>query len=145
MTDAPTNCTVENIKKFKVKDTWKDFEVILEVRLDRLTIERANMINAFWTGAEDRLSEENGDAIRTVVRLAGLEVICEMLEDRGGHFTATCHSYPAKAATKKLHCNEGWGGEIEGDEFGWCGIRVVAADVQLPGFEELALAEVSNA
>lgn len=134
--------TSSNIKRFRIKDTWKDYEVTLEVNLDRLTAERAEMINTFWTGAEDRQDEEDGDVVRAVIRMAGHEVICEMLEDRGACFSATCHSYPAKSATIKLHGGEGWGGEHDGDDFGWCGIRVIAADVQLPSYEELGLAEV---
>lgn len=131
-----------NIKRYKVKDTWKDYEVTLEVNLERLTAERAGLINSFWTGAEDRQDEEDGDIIRTVIRLAGQEVICEMLEDGGADFSSDCNSYPARSSNWALQTKEGWGGKIEGDEFGWCGIRVVAADVQVPSFEDLALAEV---
>lgn len=131
-----------NIKRYKVKDTWKDYEVTLEVNLERLTAERAGLINSFWTEAEDRQNEEDGDIIRTVIRLAGQEVICEMLEDGGADFSSGCNSYPARSSTWALQTKEGWGGKIEGDEFGWCGIRVVAADVQVPSFEDLALAEV---
>ncbi|ATR85201.1 single-stranded DNA-binding protein [Pseudomonas sp. HLS-6] len=133
--------TTPNIKRFKVKDTWKDYEVTLEVNLDRLTPERAELINSFWTSAEDRLAEEDDDVVRTVIRLAGLEVICEMLEDGGADFSSDSNSYPARSSTWALQNKEGWGGKIVGDEFGWCGIRVVAADVQLPGFEDVALSE----
>lgn len=139
-----TTTPAANIKRFKVKDTWKDYEVTLEVDLARLTVERADAINAFWTGAEDRVDEEDGDVVRAVIRMAGHEVMCELLEDRGGHFTTTCHSFPAEASTETLHSQEGWGGEVDGDKFGWCGIRVIAADVQLPSFEEVALAEVDH-
>lgn len=135
--------TTPNIKRFKVKDTWKDYEVTLEVNLDRLTPERAELINSFWTSAEDRLAEEDDDVVRTVIRLAGLEVICEMLEDGGADFSSDSNSYPARSSTWALQNKEGWGGKIVGDEFGWCGIRVVAADVQLPGFEDVALSEVA--
>lgn len=132
-----------NIKRYNVKDTWKGYEVTLEVNLDRLTAERAGLINSYWTGAEDRGDEEDGDLIRSVVHLAGLEVICEMLEDGGANFSSACNDYPARCATRTLQETEGWGGGIEGNEFGWCGIRVVAADVQLPDFEDLALVEVA--
>lgn len=134
-----------NIKRFKVKDISKDYEVILEVDLERLTVERATAINTFWTGADDRVDEEDGDVVRAVIRMAGHEVICELLEDRGGHFTTTCHGFPAQASTERLHSREGWGGEVDGDNFGWCGIRVLAADVQLPDFEEVALVELADA
>lgn len=133
--------TPANIKRFKVKDTWKDFEVILEVDLNRLTVERAQQINSFWTSADDRLDDESGDVVRTVIRLAGLEVMCEILEDRGADFGDADRWY-CQQTTKKLHDSEGWGGEGEGDAFGWCGIRVVGADVGLPGFEDLAVSQV---
>jgi hypothetical protein len=134
--------TPANIKRFKVKDTWKDFEVTLEVNLDRLTAERAELINSFWTSAEDRLDDEDGDVVRAVIRMAGLEVMCEILEDRGADFGDADRWYCEKT-TQKLHDGEGWGGADEGDGFGWCGIRVVGAEVQLPGFEDLAVSEVS--
>ncbi|WP_273822727.1 DUF2528 family protein [Pseudomonas asplenii] len=140
----PAAPAVPNIKRFLVKDDWKDYQVTLEVNLDRLTVERAEMINGFWTDAEDRKDEESGDVIRTVIRLAGQEVIGEMLENRGAHFTPTCNRYPAQSATMKLHSGEGWGGESEGDDYGWCGIRVIGADVQPPNFEELSLTEISQ-
>ena len=130
-----------NIKRFKIKDTWKDFEVTLEVNLDRLTAERAEQINSFWTGAEDRQDEEGDDVVRAVIRMAGYEVMCELLEDRGADFDDS-DRWNCQRTTKQLHDREGWGGEAEGDGFGWCGIKVVGADVQLPTFEEVAMTEV---
>lgn len=130
-----------NIKRFKIKDTWKDFEVTLEVNLDRLTAERAEQINSFWTGAEDRQDEEGDDVVRAVIRMAGHEVMCELLEDRGADFDDS-DRWNCQRTTKQLHDREGWGGEVEGDGFGWCGIKVVGADVQLPTFEEVAMTEV---
>lgn len=135
--------TTANIKRFKVKDTWKDFEVVLEVDLDRLTAERAQQINSFWTSAEDRLDEEDGDVVRTVIRLAGHEVMCEILEDRGADF-GDADRWNCEQTTRKLHEGEGWGGDGDGDGFGWCGIRVVGAEVQLPGFEDVAISEVTS-
>ncbi|AGZ37602.1 MAG: DUF2528 family protein [Pseudomonas sp.] len=134
--------TPTNIKRFKVKDTWKDFEVVLEVDLNRLTAERAQQINSFWTSAEDRLDEENGDVVLTVIRLAGLEVMCEILEDRGADF-GDSDRWNCQQTTKKLHESEGWGGEGDGDGFGWCGIRVVGAEVDIPCFEDVAVSEVT--
>lgn len=134
--------TPPNIKRFKVKDTWKDFEVTLEVDLDRLTAERAELINSFWTSADDRLDEEGGDVVRTVIRLAGLEVMCEILEDGGADF-GDADSWYCQKTTKALQDSEGWGGVVEGDDFGWCGIRVVGAEIAQPGFEDLAMSEVS--
>lgn len=135
--------TPTNIKRFKVKDTWKDFEVVLEVDLDRLTTERAKQINDFWTGADDRLFAEDSDIVRTVIRLAGHEVMCEILEDRGADF-GDADRWSCQQTTKKLHDSEGWGGEGNGDGFGWCGIRVVGAEVDIPGFEDVAVSEVTQ-
>lgn len=132
-----------NIKRYKVKAPWKDYEVTLEVDLNRLTAERAQLINRFWTGAEDRLDEENEDVVRTVIRLAGHEVICALLEDRGADFSDG-DQFICKQVSNELHNSEGWGGEVPWDDFGWCGIRVVAADVQMPTFEEVALSEAAS-
>ncbi|MCL8302158.1 DUF2528 family protein [Pseudomonas mosselii] len=135
--------TPTNIKRFKVKDTWKDYEVTLEVDLDRLTTERAEMINSFWTGADDRLDEQNGDLVKTVIRMAGHEVMCEILEDRGADF-GDADRWSCQQTSKKLHNGEGWGGEGDGDGFGWCGIRVVGAEVDVPCYEDVAVSEVSQ-
>lgn len=132
-----------NIKKFKVKDTWKDYEVTLEVDLNRLTAERAALINRFWTGHEDRLDEESEDVVRTVIRLAGQELICQMLSDGGADFKPD-NAWLCNSVSKELHEREGWGGEVPWDNFGWCGIRVIAADVQMPTFEEVALSEATS-
>lgn len=133
--------TTANIKRFTVKDSWKEYEVTLEVDLNRLTTERAAMINSFWTGADDRLADENGTVVHTVIRMAGHDLICAMLEDRGAEFAAK-QKYIGTRFSKELHNTEGWGGDGEEDGFGWCGIRVIEANVPMPTFEEVALSEV---
>ena len=141
--------TTPNIKRFKVKDTWKDYEVTLEVNLDRLTPERAELINSFWSEDKYRLRQENGDVVRAVIRLAGQTLINAMLSQGGTDFSESTKGLifgdnPGHIWTKDdLHNEEGWGGPVEEDGFGWCGIRVVAADVHFPGFEDVALAEVA--
>lgn len=138
-----------NIKRFKVKDTWKDFEVVLEVDLDRLTAERAQEINSFWSSDTYRLRHENGDVVRTVIRLAGQTLINAMLSQGGSEFSestkgALFGDNPGPIWTKDdLHNEEGWGGTVEEDGFGWCGIRVVAAEVHLPEFGDVALSELN--
>lgn len=134
--------TPTNIKRFKIKDTWKDYEVTLEVNLDRLNAERAQLINSFWTGADDRLDEENGNVVHAVIRLAGHELICQMLNDGGASFSQGDDKWLVNRVSKELHDEEGWGGDGDGDGFGWCGIRVIAADVSMPCFEELTLSEI---
>lgn len=130
-----------NLKKFRVKDTWRDYEVTLEVDLNRLTAERAELINSFWTGAEDRVDEEGEDVVRAVIRMAGQEMICQMLNDGGAEFNEQ-NTWRCNNVSKELHNREGWGGEVPWDNFGWCGIRVIGADVEMPTFEEVALSEV---
>lgn len=138
-----------NVKRYKVKDTWKDFEVTLEVNLDRLTAERAELINSFWSSANYRLRQENGDVVKAVIRLAGQTLINAMLSQGGSEFCESTKGplfgdNPGPIWTQDdLHNEEGWGGAITGDAYGWCGIRVIAADVCPPSFEDLALAEVA--
>ncbi len=66
--------TPPNIKRYLVKETWKEYQVTLEVNHDVLTEETASLINGFWSNAEDRLSAENGDVVRTVI-------LCEIQSD----------------------------------------------------------------
>lgn len=140
MTSNDTAASPTNIKRFQVKDDWKDYEVVLEVDMDILTEEKAALINNFWTSAEDRLDECDGNVRATVVRLFGQNAICTFLQD-GGVCTST--DWVLSRISKELRGEEGWGGE--GDTpgtFGWCGIRVVSADVVLPSFDEMELKEV---
>lgn len=141
--------TPTNIKRFKVKDTWKDYEVTLEVDLDRLTTERAEMINSFWSDDQYRLRHENGDVVKAVIRLAGQTLINAMLSQGGTEFHENTKGIfgdnPGAIWSKDdLHNEEGWGGPVEDDGFGWCGIRVVAAEVSMPGYDDVALSEIAS-
>jgi hypothetical protein len=78
--------TPPNIKRYLVKETWKEYQVTLEVNHDVLTEETASLINGFWSNAEDRLSAENGDAVLTVIRLFGQTMIYRMLSEAGETF-----------------------------------------------------------
>jgi hypothetical protein len=139
-----------NIKRYKVKDTWKDHEVTLEVNHTVLTQERARMIITSWSDDEQRLEEENGDVIRTVIRLFGLRMINALLAEEGGCFGSNCEStfsddHPGAFWTRELHNENGWGGSIDGEPYGWCGIRLIAADVESATFDSVELVEVPNA
>ena len=141
--------TPPNIKRYLVKETWKDYEVTLEVNHDQLTEDIATEINGFWYGAEDRLDTESGDVVRTVIRLFGKTMINMMLREGGTNFginTKNCVTgeHPGPLWTRDLHDEEGWGGSEPGP-YGWCGIRVVSAYVDAPGYDDVELAEVSNA
>ena len=138
------------IKRYMVKEVWKDYEVTLEVNHARLTPEVATMLNNFWSDSKSRLNTENGDPVRAAIRLFGQSMIYMMLSEGGSTFSVDTGkpSYldnPGPIWTKDLHDEEGWGGSIEGDPYGWCGIRVIAADVEAPGFYDVELAEVTNA
>lgn len=137
------------IKRYVVKDEWKDFEVTLEVNHNRLTPEIATQINEFWGGWGDRLiAESSGDVVKTTIRLFGLRMIHVMLSQGGASFGPNAKSplfdeHPGKHWSCDLQNEEGWGG-TGGDPYGWCGIRVVAADVDTPDFEDLVLTEVAT-
>ncbi len=141
--------TPPNIKRYLVKETWKEYQVTLEVNHDVLTEETASLINGFWSNADNRLSAEDGDAVRTVIRLFGQTMIYMMLSEGGASFSITSKSpitgqHPGPLWTQDLHNEEGWGGTEPGP-YGFCGIRVIAADVDAPGYDDVELVEVSNA
>lgn len=129
--------STNNIKRYTVKDFWDIYRVTLEVDMDVLTEARASEINSFWTSAEDRLSECNGNAQHTAIRLFGEVMISIMLQDGGALF-----SYDSPATgdywSQDVWLSEGWGGVGAG----WCGIRCIAADVGIPTFDSLELKEV---
>ena len=141
--------TPPNIKRYLVKETWKEYQVTLEVNHDVLTEETASLINGFWSNADDRLSAENGDVVRTVIRLFGQTMIYRMLSEGGASFSITTKNLmtgdnPGPIWTEDLHNEEGWGGNEPGP-YGFCGIRVIAADVDTPSYDDVELVEVSNA
>ncbi|SFQ05909.1 DUF2528 family protein [Pseudomonas sp. NFPP28] len=141
--------TPPNIKRYLIKETWKEYQVTLEVNHDVLTEETASLINDFWSNADDRLSAENGDVVRTVIRLFGQTMICRMLSEGDASFSITTKNLmtgdnPGPFWTEDLHNEEGWGGNEPGP-YGFCGIRVIAADVETPSYDDVELVEVSYA
>lgn len=138
------------IKRYIVKEVWKDYEVTLEVNHSRLTPEVATILNNFWTGAKYRLQTENGNSVRAVIRYFDQTMINMMLSEGGSTFCIDngkpkYFGCPGPIWTKDLHEEDGWGGSLENDPYGFCGIRVIAADVEAPCFEDVELVEVSNA
>lgn len=131
------------IKRYTVKDTWKDYQVSLEVNHSVLTAERAALINEFWTSHEDRTDHLNGDVVKAVIQLFGQNAICLYLNENGARFDDN-DKWLINKCSKDLRAEEGWGGESDDakDLFGWCGIRIVGADVAMPEYEELVLLEV---
>lgn len=148
MQEQITQANAGSIKRYTVEEAWKEYSVTLEVNHDILTPERAAMINEFWSDHECRLSDEDGDVVRAVVRLAGSSLINVMLAEGGAGFSETTNGpfggNPGPYWTKDLHEQEGWGGTEEGNPFGWCGIRCIAADVEVPGFSTVELKEVAH-
>ncbi|HCE6978378.1 TPA: DUF2528 family protein [Pseudomonas aeruginosa] len=136
------------IKRYTVKESWKDYSVTLEVDHSILTPERAEMINAYWTDHQDRRQQENGDAVRAVIRYAGSTLIRLMLSEGGASFAKSSlgdpFDQPGPVWSQDLHELEGWGGTDPATPFGWCGIRCVAADVDAPSFDDVELEEAAT-
>ncbi|WP_311968563.1 DUF2528 family protein [Pseudomonas baltica] len=140
--------TAANLKRYRVTESWKDYEVTLEVNLDVLTVERASLINDYLSDNKTRLADENGDIIRVAIRMAGTTMIRIMLEQGGAEFgpelTNLFGDSPGVARTYDLHSTEGFGGcEAAEMPYGWCGIRVLGAAVDVPTFFEVELSEIS--
>lgn len=139
-----------NIKRYTVSEQFGDQEVTLEVNRDLLTVERAAMINEFWSSADYRLEEENGDVVRAVIRMFGQTMINTMLAQGGADFSEKTRGLmgfgsPGPLWTADVHNEEGWGGTEDGNPFGWCGIRCIAACVSTLDFDGLQVEEVANA
>lgn len=134
-----------SIKRYIVKEVWKEYEVTLEVNHEILSEERAQLINNFWTDPMIRSGHCDGDVVKTVIQLFGQNAICSFLEDSGVSFDSG-DKWLINKVSQDLRAEEGWGGEsMDGEDnglFGWCGIRVLAADVSMPSFDELDLAEI---
>ncbi|MDH4585611.1 DUF2528 family protein [Pseudomonas sp. BN415] len=141
--------TAANIKRYVVSDQIGDDQVTLEVNHDLLTEELATMINQFWTDSRSRVAEEQGDVVRTVIRLFGEWMINKMLAQGGAEFTEKSRNplsgdNPGPYWTADIHNEEGWGGTVEGSLFGRCGIRCVAASVYVIDFDTLQVDEVTH-
>lgn len=133
-----------NIKRYKVSAPCSDYTVWLEVDHSVLTPELAQQINEFWTEHQARVDEEEGDHVRTVIRMAGDLVIGLMLESGWDVDFAISQIEQGKRWSEKFRDEEGWGAE-DGTLYSRCGIRVIAATVERPGFYSLELEEVAHA
>lgn len=128
-----------SLKKFKVGDYFRDMTVTLEVDTAKLDVERATLINEFWSDADRRLSAEDGDVVRAVVRYFGLQAILIMLEHGGISFSSANKGGSAYWSEKVCEL-EGWG-DADETPYGFCGIRIIAADVDAPNFHSVELEE----
>jgi len=125
-----------NVKTYRVKEDWKDYEVWLEVDHDVLTQELAELINDFWGGKKERVKAENGSVVKAVIRFAGYIVINEMLAQGGSSYRKNS-TEAIKLWSDWLADQEGWPG------IGKLGIRVVYAEVETTDFDSVELSEVS--
>ncbi|WP_371356141.1 DUF2528 family protein [Pseudomonas chlororaphis] len=118
-----------NLKQYTLKDAWKDWDITLEVNHDQLTVERATLINEYWSDSKWRLSEANQDVVMAVIKMAARQLVFAFLEIGGG----TCNTTEAAGywTRDNLHNQEGWGGTEGNEPFGWCGIRLVSADIEV--------------
>ncbi|MCY1185150.1 hypothetical protein D9M73_259060 [compost metagenome] len=67
--------------------------------------------------------------VRAVIKLAAERLVTAILAWGGG---VVRDGEQSKIWTQQnLHDEEGWGGTEGGEPFGWCGIRLVSADVQV--------------
>lgn len=138
------------IKRYKVKNTWKEYSVTLEVNHEILVEERATMINTFWSGHARRLSNEQGDVVKSVIRYFGSTMIRTMLAEGGADFGVNYKcpvtgGHPGRYWSEDLQKEEGWGGNDNATPYGWCGIRVIAADVEAPTFDDVELEAIDHA
>lgn len=105
-----------NLKRYTLEDAWKDWDVTVEVDHDILTEERAAEINSFWSGDEERLSDEDGDVVRAVIKYAARMWIYDLLEaggvyvTEGGqarYWTEHRHMMEAGAVLRKIRSSDG--------------------------------------
>ena len=132
--------TATNLRRFEVSESFADFTVLVEADFAKLTVERAAEINRFWGNAQSRILAEGGDVRRTVIRSFGAMAIRHFLSSNGASFGE--NSGARSIWNAELHDVEGWGG-VDGTPHGWCGLRIVSADCETPGFDDVTLTEVS--
>lgn len=132
-----------DIRTYKVEHDWNsNCEVTLEVNHEILTPERALEINDFWEGAERRARKAHSNVF-AVITLFGQHLINQILAEGGSSFGKGAEAGPIWSA--QLRAEEGWGGEDSDKQpYGWCGIRVIAADVETVSFDDLRLKAVKS-
>lgn len=128
---------MSHIKRYIVEDSWKEYSVTLEVDHSILTQERARDYLSFWSGGYDFAYQEGGDSVRGMIRFFGANAIREMIASYGATFS---NQDSGEYWSERIRDEEGFGGE--GDTpFGYIGIRIVAADVETVGFDDVELKE----
>lgn len=69
-----------SIRRYRIAQDWGDIVVTVDVDHDKLTPEMATEINAFWTGAEERLDGADGDVVMAVIKLAAKYLMYQVLD-----------------------------------------------------------------
>jgi hypothetical protein len=101
------------------KLTWNDFDVEIEVNDEFATDERMHEINDFWSGAEDRLAEADGNVLHAVLKMLAGTVLQVQVE----------YGYSIYGLREEFQSREGWPNLDTGE---W-GLRIISADI--PTFE----------
>lgn len=130
------------IKRYTVEHEWHDHTVTLEADLSILTPLLAQEHLDFWSGSAEFKAAENGDEILAVVRLFGSSLIARILEQGGSSFNG---GEAADIWSREQQEAEGWGGASTDSPFGHVGIRVIGADVESVGFDDVRIKEVATA
>jgi hypothetical protein len=132
-----------DIKRYTVNHEWHDHTVTLEVDHARLTAENAALYLTFWTGGDEFAEDEGGDPVRGLVRYFGAVTMRQILAEYGSSFGET-NAEASRIWSAQIRDTEGFGGE-DGSPFGSIGIRILAADIEAPGFDDVVLKELSAA
>ena len=126
------------IKNYTVtSDDMENVRVLLKVDHSVLTADLATEINNFWSLAHQRVVEETGDVVRSVVRLFGSVALRHILAEGGAEFAEDEHG--SQWWTKKV---------LELEHEGWpsmenLGIFILAASVYAPEYFDCTLEEAS--
>lgn len=135
--------TSQALKRYTVTHEWHDHTVTLEVDHARLTSENAALYLTFWTGGDEFAEDEGGDPVRGLVRYFGAVAMRQILAEYGATFNESS-TEAGRIWSAQIRNTEGFGGE-DGSLFGTIGIRILAADIEAPGFDDIALKEIPAA
>ncbi|WP_024303345.1 DUF2528 family protein [Pseudogulbenkiania sp. MAI-1] len=67
------------IQRYCLSWDWKA-DVVVDIDREIATDEKLHMINNFWTNAEDRLEEANGDVLVAVLKMLCTKVVSMSIE-----------------------------------------------------------------
>lgn len=127
-----------NKKTFIVKAPWyEDAQVTLQVDLNILTPALATEINQFWSDDDWRLRKEDGDVVRTVVRMFGRKAIAYLMGIGGAEISnKTGDDFWTRSV-------------LSDDDEGWpeckdLGILIIEASVDMCDYDDVELEEVNQ-